>query len=396
MTSPDKLFRERVFGGWVTYNASALLDAAPPGSPTTQPTGLGYRSVDYSHMTGWNTPNFHKRVKAGELMPFTPFTQFSITGQGINEWDLTPTTWPASGTREYTVGNGIVLQEWFADLEPALLSRAGTYSADTYVQAAAARLAAGSFDALTFLSELRKTVDMFVKLGTKLLKIITDPKVNWAQIVASWKSHGSKNAADQWLVERYGWRTLIFDIEDFNDALQNLESERKRRKERTGFKNTFSRTDTTFASDAKRDIRRDTLHEYSVSVRGSVVADIEPTRFQFNPLTTGWELIRFSFVIDWFLSVGAALGALSFLVLNSNYTAAGGVEIIDKCTFTQTTTPKSGFTLVSSNASVTSTSKLQVRTPCRVTTLPQFRLRLDVTKVIDLMALVVQAFARRK
>lgn len=391
-------YREKSSGGWLTYAAGAYLDVAPPGSPTLSSAGTGYKSVELLHTAGWNTPNFHKRVSDGELIPMTAFSQYKIQGEGINEWDLYPNTWPASGTHEYTSGNGVVLDTWYASTELGLMGRANAYSTDVYVQAAAARLAAGSFDALTFLSELQKTITMFTNLGAKLLRMMNDPKVEWRRIVRSWsdKDKPGKAAADQWLEERYGWRTLMYDIEDFNDALKNLQSERNRRKERVGFRNVFTETSVTTASDARRDITRTALHEFEVSLRGNVVADIEPIRFQFNPLTTGWELIRFSFVIDWFLSVGAALGALSFLVLNSNYTAAGGIQIVDHCLFSQVTTAKAGHYFTLANGSVDSTSTFVRRTPCQVTTLPQFRLRLDVSKVVDLVALVVQAISRRK
>lgn len=359
-------------------------------------TGTGYRSVDYKETTGFNTPNFHQRVARKELIPFTPFMQYERKGQGTHEWDLYPSAWPVSGTHEFTTGAGIVLDTWYADSLLTLQGLAGTFSTDVYVQAAAAKLASGTFDALTFLSELQKTIAMFLKLGTKILRLLNDPKFEWSKIVKAYKSDRGKSAADQWLEERYGWRTLMFDIEDFNDALKNIDHERSRRKERAGFKNSWSKYVTTTDSDPRRSLQNNWHHTYEVSLRGSVVADIEPIRFQFNPLVTGWELIRFSFVIDWFISVGASLGALSFLILENNYTAAGGIVVKDTLKFDRVATAIGANYFTAFTCLVESSSQYTLRSPCPVTTLPQIRLRLDTSKVVDLVALVIQALARRK
>lgn len=387
---------KKTFGGWETYAADAWLDPAPAGGDYPVSTGTGYRSVFYKETTGFNTPNFRQRVAKGELIPFTPFMQYERKGQGKHEWDLYPNTWPTIGTHEYTVGNGIVLSTWYADDLLTLQGLAGTYSTDVYVQAAAAKLASGTFDALTFLSELRKTIEMFLKLGSKLLRLLRDPKFEWSAIVKAYKSDRGKSAADQWLEERYGWRTLIYDIEDFNDALKNLNHERSRRKERAGYKNSWTKLTTSTDSDPRRVLTNKWLHTYEVSARGSVVADIEPIRFQFNPLVTGWELIRFSFVIDWFISVGASLGALSFLILQNNYVAAGGIQIKDTLRFEREATATAGNYFTKFECLVESYSLYTLRSPCPVTTLPQIRLRLDTSKVIDLVALVIQTLARRK
>jgi len=367
-------------GGWDTYASQAYLDVAPPGGASPVSTGTGYRSVEYLYTAGVNTPNYRELLAQGALIPFTPFTQFKQVGLGINEWDLYPTTWPSAGTHEYTSGLGIVLSSWYSPSMETLQALGGTYDTDPYVQAAAAKLGQGRWDALTFLAELHKVLAMFKSVGVKLLDLIR-AKAKAKQYVP-W---------DLWLEGRYGWRTLIYDIQQFTDYIINLGEGRSRRSERAGHKQTWSETVTNISSDSRRDITDTITTTYEVSLRGSVVADIEPIGLQINPLTTAWELVRFSFVVDWFINVGASLAAISFFFMNTGYVSAGGIYIKATTRHDRTSVAKTGNYFANSVGYVDSESVYQTRKPSPINYFPQLRLRVDDFKIFDLVSLVLQA-----
>jgi hypothetical protein len=135
------------------------------------------------------------------------------------------------------------------------------------------------------------------------------------------------------------------------------------------------------------------LSEYTVNVRGVIVADFMPSRIILNPVTTAWELTTLSFVLDWFLNVGQALNALSFLALNDRYTASQGFSVTGRRTGSRTTTWKptySGTTVqeVEQNWEVLS------RKPCYISKIPLPKVRLDGAKVVDLIALAWQAVGK--
>ena len=115
-----------------------------------------------------------------------------------------------------------------------------------------------------------------------------------------------------------------------------------------------------------------------------------------NPVATAWELIPFSFVIDWFISVGQAIEAASFDVLEQAYSASTSfLSEMDRTMYTE---------IVDFDTDVLSrleqyqegscNSTYKVRKPCGVSVKPHFTLRIDNLKIADLLALVKQRFRR--
>jgi hypothetical protein len=249
--------------------------------------------------------------------------------------------------------------------------------AQKFVQSAAERIYAKGHDTLTFLSELKKTTSMFRGVADKLRRL------------ASGKSPGE--IADLWMEGRYGWRTLMYDLIDLNGALTEFDASRKRYSERTGRSYTDVQSSSGFYSPGGQNmIKVSRVDSYEVSVRGSVTADIQPPQFRFNLVATGWELIPFSFVIDWLVDVGSAIMACSFLTLTDRYSASSGYVInLER----ETSLSAGTHTLYSITASgsrednVTWTS----RTPTSVPILPQLQLNVDWLKGLDLIAMIRQA-----
>ena len=58
------------------------------GGPVADYPARGLYRVDNKTSSGVNTPNFHKRKREGELLPFTPWVQTEESGLGIGSFDL--------------------------------------------------------------------------------------------------------------------------------------------------------------------------------------------------------------------------------------------------------------------------------------------------------------------
>ena len=130
-----------------------------------------------------------------------------------------------------------------------------------------------------------------------------------------------------------------------------------------------------------------------VSLRGSVTADFEPPRFRFNPFSTAWEIVPYSFVIDWLYNVGQSLSSASLLVLSDKWYASHGYKVTT--TFSTVTQKIDDGSSPSVSGSFTGASADETlidayRHPCSVPIFPPMELRLDWMKMLDIFSMLKQ------
>jgi hypothetical protein len=346
----------------------------------TEYSGQYLDPVEYRLTAGGRLKDFHKRQKRGELLPHTPFLQYEVTtesmGGSFHTW-----TYDGSGLIFERIQTPWIqpnlIDDWFIKPEPfADLMR--DYDTTQVVQSAAARIYNSGHDTLTFLAELSKVRRLFVSLLQKILR--KDLPKNL------------KEFSSAWLEARYGWRTLLFDLIELHDALQSLsEGSRNRVSERVGQSNSWTESNVELSgTDAQ--ITKTISDEVEVSIRGSITADFQERSFIFNPILTAWEVVPFSFVIDWLINVGQSLAALSFLTVSSKHAASGGVQLQIRRTTEVDLTYLDPDIVSDGQLELVSVMKGSVRTPTSVSTIPQLRLNLDSFKVVDLLALIIQKF----
>jgi hypothetical protein len=327
-------------------------------------------------MKGYNIEGFREHIRQGRLLPHTHFEHYSSEGFGDGYYNIL-------NNNNHLIALNTHNDPWKVwKMTYADIVSAATLDHVVYVQAAAAKISSQGWDALTFIAEIASLKRMFSGLLTKLGNLLQG------------KSLG--RAADLWLEGRYGWRTLIYDIQDFNKALSNMKEQRTRFSERVGMSTSKTNVVTTPITGA--DVLADivTIDVIETSARGSVTADIVVPPFRFNVVNTAWELIPFSFVIDWFVSVGKALDAADFISSSSNYSASGGtsVTITRSMTLTNVRPRYSYITVYDVRYDAQVISKYEIRQPMSVSIRPQFRLNLDKLKLIDILSLILQR-ARR-
>lgn len=112
---------------------------------------------------------------------------------------------------------------------------------------------------------------------------------------------------------------------------------------------------------------------------------------QFNPLQTGWELIPFSFVLDWVLNVGKTISAIALLNCSVAHTAALGYSItVNRFVRYYQSSYSSNYRSGLFECLGSAEANLTVRCPCSVPHIPRFNLRLSQVRLIDLIALIAQ------
>jgi hypothetical protein len=328
---------------------------------------------------GWDIPHFHRRRKRGELLPHTPWKQVHISGSGSGFYDV------KSGTTSSW-------SRWFASNENYLAASAwrltevdlAAYVPDVsnkYVQEAAAAIYTNGFDALTFLAELADVRSLFLNTAKTLLKL---------KIPKNWKA-----LSNEYLSVRYGWRTLFYDVTSLNKAIKALNDKCKRTRysEVRGNTSSDSWQDVNLAYTTHYVYKVEKSYTTEVSLRGSVTADIEIPAFQFNPFQTAWEVVPFSFVLDWFLSVGRAISAASFLAFTSKYASSYGYKIkMTKTLNAEILSTADSFLAGTVWGKGQCDAEIEVRTPCGVPLTPHLTLKLNPWKVLDLLGLIIQRF----
>lgn len=329
----------------------------------------------YRNTVGEDTPNFHARKAAGELLPHTNFSQFvseGHTSSNINYWSDGLQSWdtrPAYGPRDAFGG------DWVRDPADGPVHEVPDYG--NFVQEAAAKIVSGKHDTLTFVAEVVKLKRMFVNMLERLAKGKLPPL---------------SDAPGLWLEARYGWRPLLYDLVSMQEAaVAAREPIRTRYSQRSGdtYVATSETYEETYESAAEIYWKRVSVYT-SQSVRGSVTADvIWDTTFQLDPVATAWELLPWSFVLDWIFNVGRMIQAIEFQALASEATASGGYSVREIRETTSGITFKPGHGR-SGDYTVTGTqvTTYTMREPTTVPILPQLEMNIDALKSIDLAALM--------
>lgn len=361
----------------------------PDNSQTTIATGNPLIARDVSHVQGYDVEGYHKLKREGHLIPLTPWYKYSSRMSWTARLHYSQPSVPYNWKTDANWSHPISLTPYDI-LEAAMVSIADSKDTTRYVQAAAASIYSSKFDALTFLAEFHKTVGMFQNAVSQLARLaITYRKAKKGLV------DPAQTLGNLYLEYRYGWRILYYDMVDISDALANLGLKRERFSQRTGAKSNSSTSTNYQYNGPAYQFTVNMIEELKISLRGTVVADIEPPNFAFNPLTTSWELIPFSFIVDWFIGIGTWLETLSFMFLQTSHVAAGGIDISLKRSMVLTNkTASAGYSIVIMEAQCVSEALLRMRNPQSVSNFPLVRVNLDVPKVFDLLAIYNSLFGR--
>lgn len=171
------------------------------------------------------------------------------------------------------------------------------------------------------LGEIRKTADMIAKNALEVMafyKAFRKGDFNgiWSRIKQPGKSKKqtrkefySLTASERWLEYAYGWTPLVSDIKGLIDwANKDMPVQGTFRVTATSFER-ISESLTPGGSSKH-------IHSYIIGKRGCKIVlhytidsagAVYLSNLGLNPLMTAWDLLPWSFVVDWFFTIGTAL-----------------------------------------------------------------------------------------
>lgn len=156
-----------------------------------------------------------------------------------------------------------------------------------------------TWDALTSAAELPKALKLF----TKLLKGAVSPVRSFAKLLKD--SRNPRNLANNWLAYRYGIMPTILEIQDVMRVI--VERGFAYKTSRSSRFGTWKQDPppASVTGPLKYTERWDNWRVNAVGkTRYSTSSLRALDQISVNPLLTGWELVPFSFVVDWFINVG--------------------------------------------------------------------------------------------
>jgi hypothetical protein len=379
-------------GTFLAPYSSDMLETHCTG--TTYKTGFD-GAWEGSRVEGFDIPKFHKRMKAGELLPATSWTKFTVKGdiQGSRNY----TRLDSGGTVicEHSQDFPITNHFWFTAIpggnpgkvdltEAELLSKIDSDVYDMVVTRALVSLSSSKHDTLTFVAELAKTVAMFRNLGQNLARFL--------------KTHSPAEIASMWLEGRYGWRTLVYDLQAIDEALDHIDRSSKFWSANSGFE--VKETEVWSGSYVNIGclLGCNTSIEWDINYRGFARGTVKPPSFGGNLAITAWEIVPFSFVIDWFLNIGQKIALMANSALSADYTSHYGVKVTARLVSTSSMWEQSqdlpGYRIISNSATATTVGELLYRRQHTPGLTPKFEVNLDGFKVADIIALVYQLWSR--
>lgn len=341
--TPDSRFRFRQFDQWVyDWGSGALVHHYP------QPSTQHWFDRTYSSVT---TPEFYAKKVQRARLPTNPY------GLHLLEWGTGPYNERKRDGNDVIVSAGDFSQIW--GFTPFVLEGSSeSHLASNKAFSRLANQAAGvRLNAAQFLAERKQVADLLADTASRIAKAaralkradlrgftqalslsgsqrahlarkkgLTTREITLAdakqarqiesQFARVARTPLSKRISTHWLEYVYGWRPLLADVHDAAELLAEkietdqgyggtLKSSGKSAKwTETFFNEGYGAPD----SETKTEYRTRYVANYYLDDEGKAL--LAQTGIS-NPLLLGWELLPYSFVIDWFYPVGSYLESLT-------------------------------------------------------------------------------------
>jgi len=249
-------------------------------------------------------------------------------------------------------------------------------------------------------AELGKTLTFLISTFRRALKIIHDVKT--LDLKGLWGELKPSELRQRYLEARYAIRPMMFDIRNTLKAFSNQEAKYKTfRAFMTDLEETSG---SIICRNVPGDYRIDGSYQAtrSLEVRTGVLAYVESLQafYRFgcgDILQTAWELVPFSFIVDWFFQIGKLISAWSPKLGLKTLASWCVVDDITHLTVAaETGTDLTSYNYIKIYSRTGSYQKV-IRTRYRLPNpdrpfLPSYTIKLDGLKLLDLGAIAWQIY----
>jgi hypothetical protein len=205
-----------------------------------------------------------------------------------------------------------------------------------------ARSVQSEFSSPTFLGEFKQTLGMLRRPGEGLRNILGSYMNKVKDLKHRQPKNWKKNLSSTWLESVFGWLPLASDLKEGYNAYSNLVKERDN--DQVIISSMGIETDRV--SEAHSNINMNGFHvihhtqvidKAFVRYRGAIIRRVDATlrdklgRVGFNPtefVPTAWELLPWSFLVDYFSNIGDVLTASAFV--RADLAWSSGVTITNR------------------------------------------------------------------
>lgn len=314
----------------VNINSTLTPD---PGSPVTSYNGHSFGCTRVK--SGIGMPYWKQKIKAGQdaTTPFSGRFDSAEIERGACSWSYSNPNAPFGGNGakgedhgDLVFANGVSNPTFI----PPSIDISATDSAARGKFYKELRSRAVQVSGPTFLGELRETVHMIKRPAGALYSKAHGYLDALSKSKRSNPKAWLQNLSGLWLEQSFGWAPLIKDLEDGAKAWERAREPRFQKGINKSFKET---KDTTSAlppefrgqssiqlpSGVRILINGECTDEANVRYKGAIKAQADATPwdnwalFGFTPsefVPTAWELLPWSFLIDYFTNIGDILTAL--------------------------------------------------------------------------------------
>lgn len=358
-------------------------------------------------------PGYFRAAREGKILPVAPMAQTSETFVPIygtaSSKQVVPISSTLSQVNEYQA-EGIFLGT--SDFKaPSKVVPMPSVNRAALLQSALARAQTDAWDVATFLAEFGKTIEGMTSFYSRWSAM-------FARVHASARARRGRFSsfadafANAWLEARYSFRPLYYDMLSISEAVRRLSGGVEGRLAR-GWESEKSSPSTASqlwsassflvsslqgrglvavgsvaSGSAYRTNIASTISK-TVSARATVGVSVTTRNITMvDPLVTAWELVPFSFVMDWFITTGDAIAAFSPFATGIFKYAT--FSLVEETVLTVTGTPAFSGNVTGSGTpgSISQITRSVTRSPTSVTPTLSIQVNLNAAKVTDLVALM--------
>jgi len=295
-----------------------------------QSSGTALQDMDNTVMDDFVTPNYKRLSGQGEIINTAMKKTQTITRDNFYMYyyrighelrtSTNPDVWePYVGEiEEYRPSSNKL--SWVTDL-PEIPSYDVSDLVEYAVNKAYADIDASDILSLCTIAEGEKTVMSLISIFSRLIRIIKRiKKLDFRYLK---REISKEQLANRYMEIRYALRPLMYDAKGLVAALQTKASSKPLRLTFRGGAQYFdsdqdvtttSRTNTNSVGVYTYDEVRTKSWSNTISVRAGVLTELDKLDALKiwgidKPLETVWELVPFSFIIDWFINIGDTISA---------------------------------------------------------------------------------------